>query len=229
MDRMRRMIADRMLSSKRVSPHVTSFVEADVTHMVQWRQQHKRRFYEEENEPLTLTPLFIQALVKAIKDYPAVNVSVDGHRIVQRGNINIGIAVALPSGHVIVPVIRQADTLSLYGLVKKLNDLARRARKSALKPEELEAGTYTLSNLGSFGNVMGTPIIVQPQVAILAVGVVQKKPVVIETPQGDTLGVRHRMFLSHSYDHRVIDGALGGSFARKVADHIEAFSKDTSL
>ncbi|GAL86457.1 dihydrolipoamide acetyltransferase [Sporocytophaga myxococcoides] len=223
MDRMRKMIADRMVESKRIAPHVTSFVEADVTNIVYWRNRVKQEFMEKENTALTFTPIFIEAVVKALKDYPMVNVSVDGDKIIVKKDINIGMAVALPSGNLIVPVIKNADQLNIIGLTKKVNDLAKRARANKLTPDDLSGGTYTVSNVGSFGNMMGTPIIMQPQAGILALGAVIKKPAVIETPQGDTLGIRHMMFLSHSYDHRVIDGSLGGMFVRRVADYLEQF------
>lgn len=223
MDRMRRMIAERMLDSKRTSPHVTSFVEADVTNIVFWRNRNKNEFKEREGDTLTFTPIFIEAVVKAIKDYPMINIQVDGERIIKKKNINIGMAVALPNGNLIVPVIHQADQLNLTGLAKKVNDLARRARNNKLAGDELSGGTFTISNVGSFGNVMGTPIIVQPQVGIIALGAIQKKPAVIETPHGDAIAIRHKMFLSHSYDHRVIDGSLGGMVVRRVADYLEGF------
>ncbi|GAA4497830.1 dihydrolipoamide acetyltransferase family protein [Hymenobacter ginsengisoli] len=229
MDRMRKMIAQRMVDSKRISPHVTSFVEADVTELVNWRNKHKDAYKKREGENLTFTPIFIQAVARAIQDYPMINVSIDGDYIIKKRDINIGVAVALPSGNLIVPVIHNADQLNLNGLSKKVNDLANRARQNKLKPEDLEGGTYTLSNVGSFGNVMGTPIIMQPQVAIMAVGAIKKKPAVIETPQGDLIGVRHFMFLSHSYDHRVVDGSLGGMFVRKVADYLEQFDPNTTV
>ncbi|OWP62384.1 2-oxoglutarate dehydrogenase [Hymenobacter amundsenii] len=229
MDRMRKMIAQRMVDSKRISPHVTSFVEADVTDIVNWRNKHKDAYKKREGENLTFTPIFIQAIARAIQDYPLINVSIDGDYIIKKRDINIGVAVALPSGNLIVPVIHNADQLNLNGLSKKLNDLANRARTNKLKPEDLEGGTYTVSNVGSFGNVMGTPIIMQPQVAIMAVGAIKKKPAVIETPQGDLIGVRHFMFLSHSYDHRVVDGSLGGMFVRRVADYLEQFDPSTSI
>jgi 2-oxoglutarate dehydrogenase E2 component (dihydrolipoamide succinyltransferase) len=229
MDRMRKMIAQRMVDSKRISPHVTSFVEADVTELVNWRNKHKDAYKKREGENLTFTPIFIQAVARAIQDYPGINVSVDGDFIIKKKDINIGVAVALPSGNLIVPVIHNADQLNLNGLSKKMNDLANRARQNKLKPEDLAGGTYTLSNVGSFGNVMGTPIIMQPQVAIMAVGAIKKKPAVIETPQGDLIGIRHFMFLSHSYDHRVVDGSLGGMFVRKVADYLEQFDPNTTV
>ena len=229
MDRMRKMIADRMVESKRISPHVTSFVEADVTNIVYWRNRWKNDFMERENVALTFTPIFIEAVVKAIKDYPMVNISIEEDKIILRKDINIGIAVALPNGNLIVPVIKNADQLNIVGLTKKVNDLAKRARQNKLTADDLSSGTYTVSNVGSFGNLMGTPIIVQPQAAILALGAVVKKPAVIETPQGDTLGIRHMMFLSHSYDHRAIDGSLGGMFVRRVADYLEKFDVNRKI
>ena len=229
MDRMRKMIAQRMVDSVRISPHVTSFVEADVTDIVNWRNKHKDAYKKREGENLTFTPIFIQAVARAIQDFPLINVSIDGDYIIKKRDINIGIAVALPSGNLIVPVIHNADQLNLNGLTKKVNDLAARARINKLTPADLEGGTYTLSNVGSFGNVMGTPIIMQPQVAIMAVGAIKKKPAVIETPQGDLIGIRHFMFLSHSYDHRVVDGSLGGMFVRKVADYLEQFDPNTAI
>ena len=209
MDRMRKMIAKRMVDSKQISPHVTSFVEADVTTLVKWRGMHKKSFMEKEGQALTFTPLFIEAVVNAIKDYPMINVQVDGDKIVKKGSINVGMAVALPSGNLIVPVIHNADQLSLKGITMKVNDLARRGRDNKLTPDDLSGGTYTVSNVGSFGNVMGTPIIMQPQVGILALGAIVKKPAVVETPEGDMIAIRHKMFLSHSYDQRVVDGSLG--------------------
>jgi 2-oxoglutarate dehydrogenase E2 component (dihydrolipoamide succinyltransferase) len=229
MDRMRKMIAERMVDSKRVSPHVTSFVEADVTNIVFWRDKVKHDFQKREGEAITFTPIFMEAVINAIKDFPMINIQVDGDRIIKKKEINIGVAVALPSGNLIVPVIKNANQYSLTGLVKAVNDLAKRARENKLKPDELSGGTFTVSNVGSFGNVMGTPIIMQPQVAILALGAVQKKPSVIETPYGDAIAIRHKMFLSHSYDHRVVDGALGGSFVRRVADYMEKFEVGRAL
>lgn len=229
MDRMRKMIAQRMVDSKRIAPHVTSFVEADVTDLVHWRNANKDAYKKREGENLTFTPIFIQAIARAIQDFPNINVSVDGDYIIKKRDINIGVAVALPSGNLIVPVIHNADQLNLNGLSKKVNDLANRARINKLTPADLEGGTYTVSNVGSFGNVMGTPIIMQPQVAIMAVGAIKKKPAVIETPQGDLIGVRHFMFLSHSYDHRVVDGSLGGMFVRRVADYLEQFDSNTVI
>ncbi|MBM3428118.1 MAG: 2-oxo acid dehydrogenase subunit E2 [Bacteroidetes bacterium] len=221
MDRMRKLIADHMVMSKQVSPHVTSYVEADMTKVVQWRDKVKKNFEVKEKTKLTFTPIFIEAVARAIKDFPGVNASVDGDKIILRGDINIGMATALPSGNLIVPVIKNVDQLNLVGIAKKVNDLADRARNNKLTPDEIQGGTYTLTNVGSFGNVMGTPIINQPQVAILAVGAIRKKPAVIETPAGDFIGIRHMMFLSHSYDHRIVDGALGGMFVRRVADYLE--------
>ena len=229
MDRMRKMIAGRMVDSKRISPHVTSFVEADMTAIVNWRNKIKKEFEAREGEKMTFTPIIMEAVVKAIKDYPMVNVSVDGDNIIKHRDINIGMAVALPSGNLIVPVIHNADQYNLTGLAKKINDLARRARENKLTPDELAGGTYSISNVGSFGNVMGTPIIMQPQVGIMALGAIVKKPAVIETPEGDMIGIRHKMFLSHSYDHRVVDGALGGQMVRRVADYLESFDVNRSL
>lgn len=223
MDRMRKLIADHMVMSKHVSPHVTSFVEADVTNMVLWRDKIKNQFEKREGEKMTFTPLFVEAVAKAIKDFPMINVSVDGQNIIKRKNINIGMAAALPSGNLIVPVIKNADERNLVGLTKSVNDLANRARANKLNPDDIQGGTFTLTNVGGFGNVMGTPIINQPQVAILATGTIKKKPAVLETPQGDVIAIRHMMFLSLSYDHRVVDGSLGGSFLRRVADYMENF------
>lgn len=223
MDRMRKLIADHMVMSKHTSPHVTSFVEADVTNIVNWRNKVKGEFDKKYGEKITFTPIFMEAVVQAIREYPGVNASVDGDKIILRKNINLGMATALPSGNLIVPVIKNADMMNLAGLTKSVNDLAARARVGKLQPDEVSGGTYTLTNVGSFGNVMGTPIINQPQVAILAVGAIRKKPAVIETEFGDVIAIRHMMFLSHSYDHRVVDGALGGSFVRRVADLLESF------
>ena len=223
MDRMRKLIADHMVMSKHVSPHVTSFVEADVTNIVNWRNKVKSKFLDSHGEKITFTPIFIEAIVKAIKDFPMINVSVVGTTIIKKSAINIGMATALPSGNLIVPVIKNADRLNLLGLTKAVNELANNARNNKLKPDDTSGGTYTMTNVGSFGNVMGTPIINQPQVAIMAVGAIRKMPAVIETPEGDFIGIRHKMFLSHSYDHRVVDGALGGQFVRRVADYLENF------
>lgn len=229
MDRMRKLIADHMVMSKQVSPHVTSYVEADVTNIVMWRDKVKKSFDQNYKTKLTFTPIFIEAVAKAIRDFPGVNASVDGDKIVLRGDINVGMAAALPTGNLIVPVIKNADQLNLVGLAKKVNDLADRARANKLTPDEIQGGTYTLTNVGSFGNVMGTPIINQPQVAILAVGAIRKKPAVIETPQGDAIAIRHMMFLSHSYDHRIVDGALGGRFVRRVADYLEEWDVNREI
>ncbi len=229
MDRMRKLIADHMVMSKQVAPHVTSFVEVDVTRIVEWRNRVKADFQKREGEKITFTPIFIEALVQAIKEFPLINVSVNGDSIIKKRRINIGMAAALPSGNLIVPVIHDADQLNLTGLTKKVNDLAARARKNELKPEEIQGGTYTLTNVGTFGNLLGTPIINQPQVAIMAAGAIVKKASVIETPEGDMIGIRHKMFLSHSYDHRVVDGALGGRFVRRVADLLEAFDGDREI
>ena len=229
MDRMRKMIADHMVISKHVSPHVTSFVEADVTNIVNWRNKMKDTFKKREGENLTFTPIFVEAVAKAIKDFPGVNVSVDGNNIIFRKDINIGMAAALPSGNLIVPVIRNADRYNMVGLAKTVNDLAVRARENKLKPDEIQGGTYTVTNVGTFGNVMGTPIINQPQAAILAMGAIRKRPAVLETPDGDVIAIRHMMFLSHSYDHRVVDGMLGGSFVRRVADYLEQFDVNRDL
>ncbi len=229
MDRMRRLIADHMVNSKRTSAHVTSFVEADVTNIVLWREKVKKQFEAREGEKLTFTPIFIEAVIKALKDFPWVNSSVDGGNVIVRKDLNIGMATALPSGNLIVPVIKNAEQLNLVGIAKQVNRLATAARANKLKPEDISGGTFTLSNVGTFGNLMGTPIINQPQVAILATGVIKKKPVVIETPTGDTIGIRHMMFLSHSYDHRIVDGAMGGSFVRKVADYLEAFDTNREI
>lgn len=229
MDRMRKLIADHMVMSVHVSPHVTSYVEADVTNIVKWREKIKNTFKQREGQNITYTPILIEAIVKAIKDFPMINVSVSGTTIIKRKDINIGMATALPSGNLIVPVIKNADQLNLVGITKAVNGLADSARNNKLKPEDIQGGTYTVTNVGSFGNVMGTPIINQPQVAILALGAIRKVPAVIETPEGDFIGIRHKMFLSHSYDHRVVDGALGGQFVRRVADYLESFDPNTTI
>ncbi len=229
MDRMRKMIAGRMVDSKRISPHVTSFVEADMTGIVNWRNKIKKDFEAREGEKMTFTPIIMEAVVKAIKDFPMVNISVDGDNIIKKKNINIGLAVALPSGNLIVPVVHNADQYNLAGLAKKVNDLARRARENKLTPDDLDGGTYSISNVGSFGNVMGTPIIMQPQVGIMALGAIVKKPAVVETAEGDMIAIRHKMFLSHSYDHRVVDGALGGKMVRRVADYLENFDVNQTV
>ncbi len=229
MDRMRKLIADHMVMSKHVSPHVTSFVEADVTNMVKWRDKAKKVYEKREGEKITFTPMFVECVVKAIKDYPMINVAVDGQNIVKRKQINIGMAAALPSGNLIVPVIKNADNMNLVGLTKSVNDLANRARGNKLAPDEIQGGTFTLTNVGGFGNVMGTPIINQPQVAIMATGSIKKKPAVIETEMGDVIAIRHIMFLSLSYDHRVVDGSLGGSFLRRVADYMEQWDVNREI
>ncbi len=229
MDRMRKLIADHMVMSKQTSPHVTSMVEIDMTPIVNWRNKVKDAFAKREGQKITFTPIFMEAVVKAIKDFPMINVSVDGNRIIKKKDINLGMATALPSGNLIVPVIHKADEKSLLGITKAVNDMAGRARKNALKPDEISGGTFTMTNVGTFGNIMGTPIINQPQVAILAVGAIKKKPAVIETPEGDTIGIRHMMYASLSYDHRVVDGALGGSFLRRFADYCEAFDPNREV
>ena len=229
MDRMRKLISEHMVHSKHTSAHVTSFVEADVTNIVEWRNAHKAQFQKQYDEKITFTPIFLEAVVNAIKDFPMINVSVDGDKIIVKKNINIGMATALPSGNLIVPVIKNADHLNLVGLTRQVNDLANRARINKLNPEEISGGTFTLTNVGTFGNVMGTPIINQPQVAIMATGAIKKKPAVLETEYGDVIGIRSMMFLSLSYDHRVVDGFLGGSFLRKVADYLESFDKERSI
>jgi 2-oxoglutarate dehydrogenase E2 component (dihydrolipoamide succinyltransferase) len=223
MDRMRKLIAEHMVMSKHTSPHVSSFVEVDVTAIVDWRNKIKASFEARENEKITFTPVFIEAVAHAIKDFPMINISVDGSRILVKKDINIGMATALPNGNLIVPVIKQADRMNLLGLTKAVNQLASKARSNKLSPDDIQGGTFTITNVGTFGNVMGTPIINQPQVAILATGVIRKKPAVIETPQGDFIGIRSMMFLSLSYDHRVVDGSLGGSFLRRIADYLENF------
>lgn len=223
MDRMRKLISDHMVMSKQTSAHVTSFIEADVTNLVNWRNRIKDSFEKREGEKITFTPIFIEAVAKSIKDLPMINISVNGNQIIKKRDINIGMAAALPSGNLIVPVIKNADQLNLFGLTKAVNDLASRSRLSKLKPEETQGGTFTLTNIGSFSNVMGTPIINQPQVAILAIGAIKKKPAVIETEFGDVIAIRHMMFLSLSYDHRVVDGSLGGSFIKRVADYLESW------
>lgn len=229
MDRMRKLIADHMVMSKHVSPHVTSFVEADVTALVQWRNRVKKDFQQRHGEKITFTPIFVEAIVKAIQDYPMVNVAVDGQEIVRYKDINIGMAAALPTGNLIVPVIKNAEQLNMTGLAKRVNDLATRARNNKLRPDEIQGGTFTLTNVGTFGNVMGTPIINQPQVAIMAAGAIRKKPAVLETEHGDVIAIRHMMFLSLSYDHRVVDGMLGGSFLRRVADYLENFDDQREI
>ena len=223
MDRMRKIIAEHMVKSKQIAPHVTSFIEVDVTSLVLWRDKIKNEFEKREGFKITFTPIFIEAVAKALKDFPMVNIQVDGNNIIKKKAINIGMAAALPSGNLIVPVIKNADRLNIIGITEQVNDLANRARQNKLKPDEIQGGTFTITNVGTFGNIMGTPIINQPQVAILSTGIIKKKPVVVETPMGDTIAIRQMMFLSLSYDHRVVDGMLGGSFLRKVGDYLENF------
>ncbi|HVV07010.1 MAG TPA: dihydrolipoamide acetyltransferase family protein [Puia sp.] len=226
MDRMRRLIADHMVRSKQTSAHVTSFAEADVTNMVHWRDRVKKEFEKREGTKITFTPLFMEAVIHCIRKYPIINSSVEGDKIIIKRDINIGMATALPGGNLIVPVIRQADQLNLVGLTRQVNALADSARQNKLRPEDTQGGTFTLTNVGTFGSLMGTPIINQPQVAILAVGVIKKRPVVLETPEGDSIGIRHMMYLSLSYDHRIVDGSLGASFLTAVAKELESFSAD---
>ena len=229
MDRMRKLIADHMVMSKHTSPHVTSFIEVDVTNIVNWRTANKNLFLKKYGQKITYTPIIIEAIVKGIRDFPMINVSVDGDNIIVKKNINIGMAAALPSGNLIVPVIKNADRFNMNGLAMEVNDLATRARANKLKPEDIQGGTFTMTNVGTFGNVMGTPIINQPQVAIMAAGAIRKKPAVLETPDGDVIAIRQMMFLSLSYDHRVVDGFLGGSYLRRVGDYLEAFDKDQKV
>ncbi|MCF6242909.1 MAG: 2-oxo acid dehydrogenase subunit E2 [Bacteroidales bacterium] len=229
MDRMRKLIAHHMVNSKQISAHVTSFIEVDVTTIVQWRNKVKDAFLKKYGEKITFTPIFIEAAVQALRDYPMVNVSVEGDTIIKKNFINIGMATALPSGNLIVPVIKSAGEMNLLGLTKAVNDLANRARNNKLKPDEIQGGTFTITNLGSFGNITGTPIINQPEVAILAVGAIKKKPAVIESPQGDMIGIRQLMIVSMSYDHRVVDGSLGGMFIKRFADILEQFNPDREI
>ena len=229
MDRMRKIIAENMLMSKQISPHVSSFIESDVTNIVKWRGKNKDAFEKREGVKLTYMPIFVRAVVKAIQDFPMINVSVDGDKIIKRKNINIGIATALPDGNLIVPVIKNADQLSLSGLAKAINDLVYKARNKKLAPQDIQGATYTISNIGTFGNLMGTPIILQPQVAILAIGAIVKKPAVLETSDGDVIAIRQKMFMSHSYDHRVVDGSLGGLFLKRVHDYLEGFDLNTEI
>ena len=223
MDRMRKLISGYMVASVQTSAHVQSFIEVDVTNIVKWRDKVKTAFEKREGEKLTFTPIMMEAVAKALKDFPGMNISVDGDYIIKRKNINLGMAAALPNGNLIVPVIKNADQLNLVGMAKAVNDLGSRAKAGKLKPDDTQGGTYTVTNVGTFGSVFGTPIINQPQVGILALGAIRKVPAVIETPEGDFIGIRQKMFLSHSYDHRVVDGALGGSFVKRVADYLEAF------
>jgi 2-oxoglutarate dehydrogenase E2 component (dihydrolipoamide succinyltransferase) len=223
MDRMRKLISGYMVASVQTSAHVQSFIEVDVTNIVKWRDKVKTAFEKREGEKLTFTPIMMEAVAKALKDFPGMNISVDGDFIIKRKNINLGMAAALPNGNLIVPVIKNADQLNLVGMAKAVNDLGSRAKAGKLKPDDTQGGTYTVTNVGTFGSVFGTPIINQPQVGILALGAIRKVPAVIETPEGDFIGIRQKMFLSHSYDHRVVDGALGGSFVKRVAEYLEAF------
>ena len=226
MDRMRKLISGYMVASLQTSAHVQSFIEVDVTNIVKWRDKVKTAFEKREGEKLTYTPIFMEAVAKAIKDFPGINISVEGDYIIKKKNINLGMAAALSNGNLIVPVIKNADQLNLVGMAKAVNDLANRAKTGKLKPDDTQGGTYTVTNVGTFGSVFGTPIINQPQVGILALGAIRKVPAVIETPEGDFIGIRQKMFLSHSYDHRVVDGALGGSFVKRVAEYLEAFDVD---
>lgn len=223
MDRMRKLISKYMVESVQTSAHVQSFIEVDVTNIVKWRDKVKTAFEKREGEKLTFTPIFMEAVAKALKDFPMMNISVDGENIIKRKNINLGMAAALPNGNLIVPVIKNADELNIVGMAKAVNDLGNRAKAGKLKPDDTVGGTYTVTNVGTFGSVFGTPIINQPQVGILALGAIRKVPAVIETPEGDFIGIRQKMFLSHSYDHRVVDGALGGSFVKRVAEYLESF------
>jgi 2-oxoglutarate dehydrogenase E2 component (dihydrolipoamide succinyltransferase) len=223
MDRMRKLISGYMVASVQTSAHVQSFIEVDVTNIVKWRDKVKGAFEKREGEKLTFTPIMMEAVAKALKDFPGMNISVDGDYIIKKKNINLGMAAALPNGNLIVPVIKNADQLNLVGMAKAVNDLGNRAKAGKLKPDDTQGGTYTVTNVGTFGSVFGTPIINQPQVGILALGAIRKVPAVIETPEGDFIGIRQKMFLSHSYDHRVVDGALGGSFVKRVAEYLEAF------
>jgi 2-oxoglutarate dehydrogenase E2 component (dihydrolipoamide succinyltransferase) len=223
MDRMRKLISGYMVASVQTSAHVQSFIEVDVTNIVKWREKVKTSFEKREGEKLTYTPIFMEAVAKAIKDFPGMNISVDGDFIIKKKNINLGMAAALPNGNLIVPVIKNADQLNLVGMAKAVNDLGNRAKLGKLKPDDTQGGTYTVTNVGTFGSIFGTPIINQPQVGILALGAIRKVPAVIETPEGDFIGIRQKMFLSHSYDHRVVDGALGGSFVKRVAEYLESF------
>lgn len=229
MSRMGKMIAHHMVASTQTSAHVQSFIEVDVTNIWNWRKKNKDSFEKREGEKLTFTPIFMEAVAKAIKDFPLINISVDGDKIIKRKNINLGMAAALPDGNLIVPVIKNADRLNLVGMAKAVNDLAGRARINKLKPDDIQGGTYTVTNVGTFGSIMGTPIINQPQVAILALGAIRKVPAVIETSEGDFIGIRYKMFLSHSYDHRVVNGALGGQFVQRVAQYLESFDKNRDL
>mgnify|MGYP000219831462 CR=1 FL=1 len=229
MDRMRKLISGYMIASVQTSAHVQSFIEVDVTNIVKWREKVKTAFEKREGEKLTYTPIFMEAVAKALKDFPMMNISIEGDYIIKKKNINLGMAASLPNGNLIVPVIKNADQLNLVGMAKAVNDLGNRAKAGKLRPDDTQGGTYTVTNVGTFGSVFGTPIINQPQVGILALGVIRKVPAVIETPEGDFIGIRQKMFLSHSYDHRIVDGALGGSFVKRVADYLEAFDVDSDF
>jgi 2-oxoglutarate dehydrogenase E2 component (dihydrolipoamide succinyltransferase) len=229
MDRMRKLIAGYMVASVQTSAHVQSFIEVDVTNIVRWREKNKNAFEKREGEKLTYTPIFMEAVAKALTDFPGMNISVDGDFIIKKKNINLGMAASLPNGNLIVPVIKNADQLNLVGMAKAVNDLGGRAKAGKLKPDDTQGGTYTVTNVGTFGSVFGTPILNQPQVGILALGAIRKMPAVIETPEGDFIGIRQKMFLSHSYDHRVVDGALGGSFVKRVAEYLEAFDVNRDI
>ncbi|WMI69782.1 dihydrolipoamide acetyltransferase family protein [Mangrovimonas sp. YM274] len=229
MSRMGKLIAHHMVESVQTSAHVQSFIEADVTNIWNWRKKVKDGFAKREGENLTFTPIFMEAIAKALKDFPMMNISVQGDKIIKKKHINLGMAAALPDGNLIVPVIKDADQLNLVGMTKKVNDLANRARVNKLKPDEIQGGTYTVTNVGTFGSIMGTPIINQPQVGILALGAIRKVPAVVETPEGDFIGIRYRMFLSHSYDHRVVNGALGGQFVKAVKDYLEAWDVNRDI
>ena len=229
MTRMGKLVSQHMLSSIQTSAHVQSFIEADVTKIWNWRKQVKEDFFKREGENLTFTPIFMEAVAKALRDYPMMNISVSGDKIIKKKNINIGMAAALPDGNLIVPVIKNADQLNLVGMTKTVNDLANRSRSNQLKPDEIQEGTYTVTNVGSFGSIMGTPIINQPQVGILALGAIRKVPAVIETTEGDFIGIRYKMFLSHSYDHRVVNGALGGMFVKAVKEYLEAWDMNRNI
>ncbi|MDT0645289.1 dihydrolipoamide acetyltransferase family protein [Zunongwangia sp. F260] len=229
MTRMGKMIAHHMVESVQKAAHVQSFIEVDVTNIWNWRNKHKEEFLKREGEKLTFTPIFMEAVAKAIRDFPLINISLDGDKVIKKKNINLGMAAALPDGNLIVPVIKTADRLNLVGMAKAVNDLASRAKMNKLKPDEIQGGTYTVTNVGTFGSIMGTPIINQPQVGILALGAIRKVPAVIETPDGDFIGIRHKMFLSHSYDHRVVNGALGGQFVQRVAQYLEDFDKEREI
>jgi len=229
MSRMGKMISKHMIDSVQTSAHVQSFIEVDVTNIWNWRNKHKEAFQKKEGEKLTFTPIFMEAVAKAIRDFPLINISVDGDKVIKKKNINLGMAAALPDGNLIVPVIKNADRLNLVGMAKAVNDLANRARQNKLKPDDIQGGTYTVTNVGTFGSIMGTPIINQPQVGILALGAIRKMPAVIETPEGDFIGIRYKMILSHSYDHRVVNGALGGQFVQRVAQYLEGFDKNREI